>query len=172
MQQFERSDSMRGHRLKQTTSMIAGLMIGLLMAMTAVSLNAQPLHSEAQPPRAFGYDKAHEITLTGTIEAINQKPARGNPVGLHLMLSVPQGQVDAHLGPYMTKETIEAMHTGIPVQIVGAMERLHGKEYLLARQVIFGGRLVRVRSENGFLVREQSAKSHRRNPESLKGGAR
>ncbi|HZC24197.1 MAG TPA: hypothetical protein VE866_12715 [Candidatus Binatia bacterium] len=164
---------MRGHRLEQSIPMIARLMIGLFIAITAVSLNAQPLDSEAQPSRAFGYDKAHEITLTGTIAAINEKPARGNPVGLHLVLSAPQGRVDAHLGPYMTKETIEALHTEIPVQVVGATEKLHGKEFLLARQVIFGGRLVQVRNENGFLVREHSAKSHHRNQKSgSKEGAR
>ena len=163
---------MRGHCLKQTIR-IAGLITGLLVAITAISLNAQPLHSGAQHPLAWGYDKAHEVTITGTIEAMNEKPVRGNPVGLHLMLSAPQGQIDAHLGPYMAKETIEALHTGTPVQIVGAMEKLHGKEYLLARQVIFRGRLVQVRNENGFLMREQSVKSQRRSEKSAsKGGAR
>jgi len=166
---------MRRHCLKHTIRMIAGLVTGLLFAITAISLNAQPTHSAAQPPLAWGYDKAHEITLTGTITAVNEKSAGGSPVGLHLMVSASQGQVDAHLGPYIAKETIEALHTGTPIQIVGAMEKLHGKEYLLARQVIFSGRLVQVRSENGFLVRERTAKSHHGNQKSAfvsNGGAR
>lgn len=164
---------MQRHCLQQTIRMIAGLIPCLIFAVTATSLNAQPVNSGARPPLAWGYDKAHEITLNGTIAAINEKAATGSPAGLHLMVSSAQGQVDAHLGPYMTKETLEALHTGIPVQIVGAMEKLHGKEVLLARQVIFGGRLVQVRSENGFLEREHSAKSlHRNRKSGLNGGAR
>lgn len=166
---------MRRHYLKQPIRMIAGLLTGLLFAIATIPLNAQPAHSGAQHPLALGYDKAHEITLTGTIEAVNEKPAAGSPVGLHLMVAGSQGKVDAHLGPYMTKETLEALHTGTPVQIVGATEKLHGKAYLLARQVIFGGRLVQVRSENGFLVREHTAQSHRGKHSSgfaVKGGGR
>lgn len=151
---------MRRHCRKHTIRMIAGLVTGLLFAIAAISLNAQPVGSEARPLLAWGYDKAHEITLTGTITAVNEKAANGSPVGLHLMVAASQGQVDAHLGPYMTKETREALHTGTPVQIIGAMEKLHGKEFFLARQVIFGGRLVRVRNENGFLLREQTPKLH------------
>jgi hypothetical protein len=152
---------MRHHDLKRPILVSAGLFTGLLFVIATIPLNAQPAHPGAQQSLALGYDKAHEITLTGTIEEVNEKPATGSPVGLHLMVAGSQGNVDAHLGPYMTEETREALHTGTLVQIVGAMEKLHGKEYLLARQVIFGGRLVQVRSENGLLVRAHTAKSHR-----------
>ena len=166
---------MRRHYLKQPIRMIAGLLTGLLFAIQAVPLHAQPAHSGAQHPLVLGYDKAHEITLTGTIEAVKEKAAAGSPVGLHLMVAGSQGKVDAHLGPYMTKETVEALHTGTLVQIVGAMEKRNGKAFLLARQVIFGGRLVQVRSENGFLVRAHTAQTHHRNQKSgfvSNGGAR
>jgi hypothetical protein len=156
-------------------TLIAGLMLGLLFATVTIPLIAQPTPTAAQHSVAWGYDKAHEITLTGTIAAVNEKAAAGSPVGLHLMITGSEGRVDAHLGPYMTKETLGALHMGIPVQIVGAMEKVHGKEYLLARQVIFGGRLVQVRSENGFLVRQHSAQSHRGNAKAglwANGGAR
>jgi hypothetical protein len=166
---------MRCHLSAQPFRLIAGLLTCLLLASATIPLNAQPTDSGAKPPLALGYDKAHEITLTGTIEEVNEKAATGSPVGLHLMVAASEGTIDAHLGPYMTKETLEALHTGTPVQIVGAMEKLHGKEYLLARQVIFGGRLVQVRNENGLLVRAHTAKSHRGNQKSglvSNGGAR
>lgn len=161
-----------------TPTLIAGLMVGLLFAIATIPLNAQSEHSRVQHPLTWGstgYDKAHEITVTGTIEEVIEKPAAGSPVGLHLMVAGSQGRVDAHLGPYMTKETREALHLGTPVQIVGAMEKAHGKEFLLARQVIFGGRLVKVRNENGFLTPAQGAQSHRgkQNPGfAANGGAR
>jgi hypothetical protein len=166
---------MRCHLSAQFARSIARLLTCLFLAIATISLNAQPTQSATQPPLALRYDKAHEITLTGTIEGVNEKPETGSPVGLHLMVAASEGTIDAHLGPYMTKETLEALHTGMPVQIVGAMKKLHGKEYLLARQVIFGGRLVQVRNENGLLVQAHTAKSHRGNQKSglvSNGGAR
>ena len=76
---------------------------------------------------------------------------------MHLLVAGPEGVVDAHVGPYLEREdTQEALHAGLPLQIVGAVEQLHGKSILLARQLIFAGRTVTVRNENGFLVRARS----------------
>jgi len=136
-------------------------MSGLVLAILPVAVIAQPA-TDASHVTILGYDKAHEITLNGTVEAVITEPATGSPVGLHILVASPQGKVDAHLGPYMTKETREALQAGMPVQIVGAMETLHGKEYLLARQVIFGGRLVTVRSMNGFLMQTPSPRAGHR----------
>jgi hypothetical protein len=74
--------------------------------------------------------------------------------------------VDAHLGPYLTKDTQEALHAGLPMQIVGAVEEHNGKSFLLARQLIFAGRTVTVRSENGFLVRARASRVARSRPDS------
>ena len=144
---------MRRSRIVKPTRMIAGLLSGLLLATLSIPLNAQTaVEPHAQRPLTLGYDKAHEITLNGTIQKLISQAASGGPVGLHLLVAGPQGTVDVHLGPYMTKGTQEALQAGTPVQIVGAIEKLHGKNYLLARQLIFAGRMVVVRSENGFLV--------------------
>ena len=42
------------------------------------------------------------------------------------------------------------------MQVVGVRENVHGKNVLLARQLIYGGRQVTVRNERGFLVRPAS----------------
>lgn len=136
---------------------IAGLVVCLLCAILTLPLIAQPAANETAP-RIFGYDKAHEITLNGTVQGIVTKHEAGSPAGLHVLVNGPQGLVDAHLGPYMTKETQEAMKSGTPVQIVGATATIHGKEYLLARQVTFGGRQITVRNEAGFFKQGQSAR--------------
>ena len=47
--------------------------------------------------------------------------------------------------------------TGAPVQIVGAMSLLHGRDYLLARLLTVGGRTVTLRSEHGLPVHERIA---------------
>jgi len=136
------------------TRLIARLLAGLLFAILAVPLGAQP------PAR--GYDKAHEITLNGIVSELVTNSASGSPAGLHVFVNGPEGTVDAHLGPYMTKQTQEALKAGTPVQIVGAFEKVHGKQYLLARQLIFEGRMVTVRNLSGFLKQGQTERASRR----------
>ena len=143
---------------------LAGLLAGLLLAIVtvslSVSLNAQPADSNG-PHTSPGYDKAHEITINGTIQEVVREAPAGSPVGVHLLVAGENAAVDAHLGPYLTKDTQDALQAGIPVQIVGAMERVGTKQYLLAREVIFSGRQVRVRSANGFLLPAQMPSARR-----------
>jgi hypothetical protein len=165
---------MRHTRLTKPIRMIAGLLAGLLFASLAVSLGAQPA-SETHVGHGFGlvYDAAHEITLNGDIQRVVTKHAVGTPVGMHLLVAGPKGLVDAHVGPFLSKEMKEALHTGTPVEIVGAMATVHGKSYLLARELSVGGTTVRVRSENGFLRRSPSTPYERSGIEKKStGGAR
>jgi len=122
----------------------------LLFAVLAIASSAQTMSR-----RVPGYDGTREVTLNGTIQAVISQRISGRPVGLHLLVASSQGVVDAHLGPYLTKATQEALRSGQPVQVVGAMEKIHGRSYLLVRQLIFAGRMVTVRSERGFLLRAQ-----------------
>jgi hypothetical protein len=167
---------MRRRRLTKPTRLIAGLIASLLLAIFTLPLSAQAVpDARATRPASLGYDKAHEITLNGTIQEAVSMRVTGSPIGLHLMVASSKGIVNAHLGPFLDKGTLEGLHTGTPVQIVGAMETIDGNDYLLARQVIFGGRLVTVRSENGFLVRAHNPRPARSTPASqleLNGGAR
>jgi hypothetical protein len=153
---------MRCTRLKIRARMIAGLLTGLLFAGLAVPLGAQPA-SESRTGRGFGpvYDTAHETTLNGTIREVVTKHVAGSPAGMHLLVAGPQGVVDAHVGPYLSKQTTETLKAGAPVRIVGAVLSLHGKDYLLARELTVGGRTVKVRSERGVLVLERSARAVR-----------
>jgi hypothetical protein len=146
--------------------MIAGLLTGLLFTLVIIKPVAQTAaDSRAQRPMIPSYDKAHEITLNGTVQEVVTKRVPGSPVGVHLLVAGPEGVVDAHVGPYLSKDAQEALHAGLPLQIVGAMEEAHGKHYLLARQLIFGGNTVTVRSENGFLVRARGPRMAGSNPD-------
>jgi hypothetical protein len=133
---------------------IAGPLAGLLFAVLAVPLGAQPA-SETPVGQGFGvvYDAAHEITLTGTVQEVVTRRMPGRPAGMHLMVAGPQGLVDAHVGPFLSREMKEALHTGTPVQMVGAMASLRGRKYLMVRELNVGGNTVTLRSDHGFLVR-------------------
>jgi hypothetical protein len=133
--------------------LFAGLLTILLFAAFPIQPSAQTMSRAHRAPTS--YDRAHELTLNGTIQSVISKQSTGRPAGLHMFVATPQGVVYAHLGPYLTKDTREALRSGLPVQIVGAMEKIHGTSYLLVRQLIFSGRMVTVRNERGFLLRSQ-----------------
>ena len=165
---------MRRTRLTKPIRMIAGLLAALLFAILAVPLVAQPA-SETRVGHGFGvvYDAAHEITLNGDIQRVVTKRAVGVPVGMHLLVAGPKGLVDAHVGPFLSKEMKDALHTGTPVEIVGAMATVHGKSYLLARELSVGGTTITLRSEHGILRRSTAAPHEHSNIEkNSTGGAR
>lgn len=124
----------------------------LLLAILVIPAGAQEPKSTVGHGFGPAYDIAHETTLTGTIEDVVTKPAAGGVGGLHLMIAGPQGMVDAHLGAFLSKETKDSLHAGMPVQIIGAPMQLHDKEYFLARELNVDGHTVVIRSERGFLV--------------------
>lgn len=132
---------------------LAGLLPGVLLALLSVPVSAQPA-TQSHPGRGFAapYNVAHEITFEGTVQQVVTKHVLGSPAGMHLVVTGSAGTVDAHLGMLLSKSTREALHTGLPVQIVGAMQTINGKPYLLARQLMYGGKTVTVRSKTGFLV--------------------
>jgi hypothetical protein len=156
-------------------TMIAGLLAGLLFAILTVPLGAQPA-SETHVGHGFGpvYDAAHQITLTGTVQEVVTRRMAGRPVGMHLMVAGPQGIVDAHVGPYLSKEMKEALHTGTPVDLVGVMASVRGKKYLMVRELNVGGTSVTLRNEHGFLLRSQGSSLKTKESAQLgsNGGAR
>jgi hypothetical protein len=136
----------------RTLASLGRLVAGIVFATLVLPLDAQTAPA-AHAPFSLGYDKAHEITVIGTIRNLTSESISGSPFGVHLFVAGSQGVFDVHLGPYLGKETQEALHAGIPVQVLGATETIRGKGYLLARQLIFAGRMLTVRNENGLLVR-------------------
>jgi len=166
----------RSNSIARSVPVIAGLIAGMLVAILAIPLCAQP-GDESRPAQGIGpvYDAAHEITLSGTIESVVTKHTPGSPVGMHLLIAAENGTVDAHVGPFLGKDVQEALHSGLPVHIVGAMQEIRGKQYLLVRQLSFGGRTITVRSEHGLLAgpthraREASLRTSQTEPN---GGAR
>ena len=129
----------------------------LAAVLPAVLMFANPLAAQtaqAVPATGFGvpYDAAHEVTFNGTVQQVITKHIVGSPIGMHLIVAGTQGTVDAHVGYRISANVREALHQGLPIQIVGAMETLNGKQFLMARLLMFGGQTVTVRTKTGFLV--------------------
>lgn len=147
------------------------LMAAMLFALGAEAAT-QPQSSSADGSSGWAYTQPKEITVAGTVERLVTHPVSGGPPGFHLFVTTSGTSVDAHLGPFLSKQNQQALVSGQPVQIVGINCSIRGKDVLLARQLIFGGRLVTVRNERGALVREHPAR--RTNGDSkpaMRGGA-
>jgi hypothetical protein len=136
--------------LRQT---VLKMLNGLLFASLIVSARAQEA-SQSNFGQGFGptYDAAHEITVVGTIQKVVTRHDVASPVGMHLLVSGSLGTVDAHLGPFVAQNVQEALGAGTEIRIVGLMETLHGRQFLLARQITLGGRTVILRTPRGVLV--------------------
>jgi len=132
----------------------ARLLICLLFAISSIPLVAQGMPKSSARSLGLSYDAARETTLSGIIQEVVTQGEAGGPAGMHLLVAGPQGVVDTHVGPFLSKETTTALQTGASVQVIGAPLSLHGKNYFLARQLTVGGRTVTVRSERGFLVHQ------------------
>lgn len=132
---------------------LAGLLPGVLLACWTVPAVAQAAGT-SHPASGFAhaYDAKREIKFDGTVEKVVTKHAPGSPAGMHLIVTASTGTVDVHVGSMLPKDVLQALHPGLPIQIAGAVEMIGGKQFLLARQLTFGGRAITVRSHTGFLV--------------------
>ncbi len=149
----------------------AWLVAAMLLAMAAASANP-PQSSSSGEGSALAFDKTKEVTVVGTVERLVTHPASGGPAGFHLFISTSGKTVDAHLGPFLSKQNQEALVSGQSVQIVGISTSIRGEDVILARQLIFAGRLVTVRNERGFFVREHAARRTTRDSKpTVNGGA-
>jgi hypothetical protein len=168
---------MRHTCLKKPARMIAGLLTGLLIAVVAVPLGAQPA-PETSAGRGIGpvYDGTHEVTLNGTIEQVVTKHVVGSPAGMHLLVMGPEGVVDAHVGPFLSKATRDSLQAGSRIRVVGAMTTLRGKSYLLARVLTVNDRTITVRGSRGTLAPGDTGRTRNRNAKKsaveVNGGAR
>jgi hypothetical protein len=132
------------------------MLVCLLSCLMSAILLAAQTAASSHPGRGImfaRYNPASEITLSGTVREVITARKIGSPPGIHLLITGPQGTVDTHVGPFLAKDVQAALRSGTSVKVIGAMELLHGQQYLLARQLMFDGRVVNVRSSHGFLVR-------------------
>lgn len=163
-------------RVANARGMFACLLASLLLALLSVPLRAQTA-PESHAGRGFGpaYDAAHETILIGTIQQVATRHEAGSPAGMHLLVLGPQGVVDVHVGPFLSSEAKDALHTGTPVQIVGAAVQMRDKQYFLARELTVGALTITIRSARGFLVHphgERNVKARTAPQAEANGGAR
>jgi hypothetical protein len=136
---------MRRTRFTKPIPLIAGLLSGLLVAILAVPLGAQPA-PKTQPY----YDMAREVTLNGAVSAVVSKSS-------HLILKTTSGTVDADLGRwgFMGKGSLRVA-TGQQVAVTGVMKTYRDRQVFLARTVKVGSQVYTMRNQYGIPMSPQS----------------
>lgn len=143
---------MRRTRLTKPARMIAGLLTGLLFAIVAVPLGAQPA-----PETHKFYDITKEVTLKGTVSSVVAKASTGMITGSHLLLETSSGPVDASLGRFgLQGKGAISVGAGQEVEVTGIMKTLRDKQVFVTRTVKVGGRIYTMRNEHGIPVSPQT----------------
>jgi hypothetical protein len=166
---------MRHNRLTNLLQ-IFGAVSALSLTILAIPTRAQ-VTSESQVGRGFGpvYDSAHETTLIGIIQELVAEHVPGSPGGMHLLVASQNGAVDAHVGPFLSQQTKEALQAGTQVLIVGVAVQQQDKGLFLARELNVGGHTVTIRNRRGCLVYprvDQTVKTDATTKTEQDGGAR
>jgi hypothetical protein len=137
------------------------LMLPTILLCGALTSEAAQNNMVSQPSTSFvGWDvsqpKSSDIAVTAIIQEIVPNRSSGIPAGLHLMLSTPQGVLDASVGPYLTPSIQQELSAGQQIQVIGQVKTVHDQKYLLVRHLVLNGEDIVIRNDNGSLVRERS----------------
>jgi hypothetical protein len=140
---------MRHSRFISSTPLIAGLLTGLLFAILAVPLNAADSDSR--------YDVSKEVTLSGIVSSVLDKPAPGMIWGSHLMVETAFGRLDASLGRFgLEGEGALSVTPGQQIELTGVLKTVRDKEVFVVRSVKANSKTYTMRNEHGIEVSPQA----------------
>jgi hypothetical protein len=131
------------------------LAAGIIFILPAHGQSASAAASSSAQAKTVktGYDLAKEVKIEGVIEKIDATSAN-TPMGTHILVMTPQGEVDAHLGfGAAAKPTRLGIEEGQTVTVLGMMESIGGNQVLLTRLLTTPSQIFVLRNEHGIPVR-------------------
>ena len=144
---------MRRMCLIKPTPLIAGLLTGLLVAIVATPLGAATVKAEPHPY----YDITQEVTLSGPVTGVVQRPVPGMIFGSHILLTTGSGTVDASLGKWgLAGKGAPSIHNGEQVTVRGVMKTVRDKQVFIVRTMEVGGHTYTIRNQHGAPMSPQS----------------
>ena len=114
---------------------------------------ALALPSLAQTHRAAGpmYNTATEVTLKGSVEAVNHFRWPRGLRGTHLSLKTDKETIDVHVGPsWFLRQNKMSFAKGDQVEVTGSRVTFRGKDTLIAREIKRGGETLTLRNGQGI----------------------
>ena len=106
----------------------------------------------AQRGGGGNYNPATEVTVTGTVESVENMPSQGRGGGgLHLKLTAPSGPIEVHVGPssYVASKNV-TFAKGDTLKVVGSKVTMAGQEVVIAREITKGDQVLTLRDAKGF----------------------
>lgn len=111
---------------------------------------------QAQTPTRVApvrYDVADEVTVSGTVSTVLSRATAGMMPGSHLLLTTPNGTVDASLGRFGLHGTgAVSVSAGEQVEATGVMRTIRGRSVFLVRSVKSNGEIYYVRNQHGVVL--------------------
>lgn len=104
------------------------------------------------------YNSADEITVTGTVQEVQEFdcPVSEGELGSHLLLKTSNGAVLVHLAPVriMSGQQL-SFAPGDQLKVIGAKVRVAGKSGIIAREIVRGNEDLVFRDNAGHLLMVQ-----------------
>ena len=142
--------------MKPTIRLTSITFVFLCALAICFSANAQQAATSA-PQRLVAHNLIREVTLLGTVVKYEAASSVA-PLGAHVLLQTPSGQVDVHLG---NAKVLQAHHfelnAGDSVRIIGEDLAYGDGNIFAARIVQKGSQAIAVRNTRGFLLTPASA---------------
>jgi len=107
------------------------------------------MHHMASPM----YNTATEVTLKGSVEAVNQVKGPQGWGGTHVSLKTDKETIDVHVGPswFLAQHKV-GFAKGDQVEVTGSRAKFGDKYALIAREIKKGGETLTLRNAQGFPV--------------------
>jgi len=134
-------------------SLILGLILGMLViGVLIIGFGG------SQGPSTLRYNAATETTVQGKILHIDEFacPVNDGEMGEHLVLETPNGEVQVHLAASRIMRSVNfPFKVGETVAVVGSKVKFRGHQDVIAREIIIGDDIFRLRDSSGQLLLKQ-----------------
>jgi hypothetical protein len=97
-----------------------------------------------------------DMAITATIQQVIPNHPPGTPAGTNLTVGTITRPIYVSVGPYLAPDIQKALVAGQRVQVTGKIQNVHGQSYLIARQLLLGGRHIAIRNDQGSLIRPRT----------------
>jgi hypothetical protein len=101
--------------------------------------------SSLQPWKA-----SDETSVGGVIREVLTKKPMGAPIGLSFVMTGSQHTLTVNVGRDLDPQVRDLVKAGETVRVTGVVRAFGGEDYLLAREMVIGGKTIELRTANGF----------------------
>lgn len=132
-------------------------MLGLFAAIFFTGVTGFSELAQAQRGSRM-YNPSTEITLHGTVSAVNTVTGRRGWSGVHIVLKDGDKVTEVHIGPsaYLSSQGF-TFAKGDEIEVLGSKVTINGADALIAREVTKDGKVLALRDKQGIPLWSRAA---------------